>query len=69
MQVNPTGCMVKLVLLSTHGDTFYVGLNGLAIYDSNGDKIDINPEQLQGTPSRWSKILCAVSGDALTLRE
>jgi Domain of unknown function (DUF4457) len=44
--------MVKLVLLSTHGDTFYIGLNGLAIYDSDGDKININPEQLQGTPSR-----------------
>jgi Domain of unknown function (DUF4457) len=52
MQVNPTGNMVKLVLLSTHGDTFYIGLNGLAIYDSDGNKININPEQLQGTPSR-----------------
>ena len=50
--VNPSGCMIKFVINSTHGDNHYVGLNGLAIYDALGEKININPEQLQATPFR-----------------
>ena len=50
--VNPSGCMIKFVINSTHGDNHYVGLNGLAIFDADGEKISINPEQLQATPFR-----------------
>ena len=50
--VNPTGCMVKIVIRSTHGDPHYVGLNGIALYDSSGVQVAISPDQLQATPSR-----------------
>lgn len=54
--VNPTGCMVKIVIRSTHGDPHYVGLNGIALFDSSGDQIAISPDQLQATPSRWALV-------------
>jgi hypothetical protein len=44
--------MVRVVLITTHGDTFYIGLNGIALYDSEGVQIEVSPDQLQGTPSR-----------------
>ena len=52
--VNPTGCMVKIVIRSTHGDPHYVGLNGIALYDSSGVQVAISPDQLQATPSRYT---------------
>jgi hypothetical protein len=52
--VNPTGCMVKIVIRSTHGDPHYVGLNGIALFDSAGEQIAISPDQLQATPSRYA---------------
>jgi hypothetical protein len=41
--VHPSGCMIKFVINSTHGDNHYVGLNGLAIFDAVGENIYINP--------------------------
>jgi hypothetical protein len=49
---NVKGCIIKFVITSTHGDMNYVGLNNLALFDANGNKIDINPDQIQGTPWR-----------------
>eukprot|EP01041_Mallomonas_annulata_P005470 gene5470-11007_t len=37
---------------STHGDPYYVGLNGLQLYDEYGDPVPISIGQLQATPSR-----------------
>jgi hypothetical protein len=44
--------MIKICIHSTHGDGYYVGLNGLALYDRYGCIIPINTDQLQATPYR-----------------
>ena len=50
--VLPTGCSVKFVIQSTHGDVNYVGLNGIALLDLHGKPIPIAADQLQATPFR-----------------
>ena len=35
----PCGFIYQLQLLSTHGDQYYVGLNAIEIFNSNGDRI------------------------------
>lgn len=50
--VNPTGCMFKLLIQSNHGDGYYVGLNGITLYDRYGIPITVDKDQLQATPYR-----------------
>ena len=50
--VNVQGCVIKFVIHSTHGDSNYVGLNSIVIYDQSGQQIDVSPDQIQGTPWR-----------------
>ena len=49
--------MIKLVVHSTHGDPYYVGLNGLEVLDFAGDIVYVSPDQLQATPYRCAVIV------------
>lgn len=35
----PRGLLLKLILHTTYGDIHYVGLNGLEIFDQNGESL------------------------------
>lgn len=35
----PMGFLFKLNLYSTHGDLFYIGLNGIEVYDQTGKDV------------------------------
>ena len=51
-QLFPCGCMLKIVILSSHGDPHYVGLNGINIFDNNGNLVEVSDDQLQASPFR-----------------
>ena len=44
--------MLKFVLLSSQGDPYYIGLNGIEIYDDSGRLIELSEDQLQAAPYR-----------------
>ncbi|CAH1795086.1 unnamed protein product [Owenia fusiformis] len=46
----PRGFIYQLHLLSTWGDPYYVGLNGIEIYDANGRKIQLTDNNIACYP-------------------
>lgn len=43
---HPQGLLIELVITSTWGDPFYVGLDGLQIIGSDGKPMALQPEQV-----------------------
>ena len=48
--VHPCGFVVKICVLGSWGDPFYVGLNGLEIYDQFSRKLALSAENVQAEP-------------------
>lgn len=46
----PCGCIFKFVLLSTHGDPFYVGLSGVELADADGRPITLDADDIHAEP-------------------
>ncbi|XP_050297659.1 katanin-interacting protein-like isoform X2 [Anthonomus grandis grandis] len=59
------GFVVELVIYSTWGDQYYVGLNGLELYSFNGDRIPLEDQNICAYPESVN-VLPNVSGDTRT---
>lgn len=46
----PGGCIFRFVFRSTWGDPYYLGLDGLALYDAEGRVIRLHPSQIYALP-------------------
>ncbi|XP_072916930.1 katanin-interacting protein isoform X1 [Hemitrygon akajei] len=61
----PCGFIFQLQLLTTWGDPYYIGLNGLELYDDNGEKILLTENNIAAFPDSVN-VLESVSGDVRT---
>uniref|UniRef100_A0A915C316 KATNIP domain-containing protein n=2 Tax=Parascaris univalens TaxID=6257 RepID=A0A915C316_PARUN len=59
------GFIYQLQLLSTWGDEFYIGLNGIEFFDHHDEPIKLQPQNLAAFPESVN-ILPAVKGDPRT---
>ena len=76
----PIGFSIRLNLYSTHGDFYYIGLNGIELFDQNGRnllqtlkyKVYANPPgvyTIQGMEQDIRRIQNVVDGNNLTSEE
>ncbi|XP_035987908.1 katanin-interacting protein isoform X1 [Fundulus heteroclitus] len=63
--IMPCGFIFQLQLLTTWGDPYYVGLNGLEFYDQNHHKIRLTDNNIAAFPDSVN-VLDNVSGDVRT---
>ncbi|KAK1881253.1 Protein KIAA0556 [Dissostichus eleginoides] len=63
--IMPCGFIFQLQLLTTWGDPYYIGLNGLEFYDQNHDKIRLSDNNIAAFPDSVN-VLDNVSGDVRT---
>ncbi|KAM9424231.1 katanin-interacting protein [Pholidichthys leucotaenia] len=63
--VMPCGFIFQLQLLTTWGDPYYIGLNGLEFYSQNHEKISLTDNNIAAFPDSVN-VLDNVSGDVRT---
>ncbi|XP_072535348.1 katanin-interacting protein isoform X2 [Salminus brasiliensis] len=61
----PCGFIFQLQLLTTWGDPYYIGLNGLELYDQNDQKITLTENNIAAFPDSVN-VLESVCGDVRT---
>ncbi|XP_078478463.1 LOW QUALITY PROTEIN: katanin-interacting protein-like [Lampetra planeri] len=61
----PCGFIFQLQLLTTWGDPYYIGLNGLEFYDQNHQRISLSDNNIAAFPDSVN-VLDNVSGDVRT---
>ncbi|KAM4623791.1 katanin-interacting protein [Polymixia lowei] len=63
--IMPCGFIFQLQLLTTWGDPYYIGLNGLEFYDQNHEKISLSDNNIAAFPDSVN-VLDSVNGDVRT---
>ncbi|XP_051927947.1 katanin-interacting protein isoform X2 [Hippocampus zosterae] len=63
--IMPCGFIFQLQLLTTWGDSYYIGLNGLEFYNQNHEKISLSDNNIAAFPDSVN-VLDNVSGDVRT---
>ncbi|XP_072167978.1 katanin-interacting protein-like [Diadema setosum] len=61
----PCGFVFQLQLLSTYGDLYYIGLNGLEFYDAEGEKMELTESNIAAYPPSVN-VLEGVTDDTRT---
>jgi Domain of unknown function (DUF4457) len=62
----PCGFILKIVIWSSWGDDFYVGLAGLEVHDAAVGRVRIAPERVSAEPFTSVAQLPSMHGDART---